>query len=782
MSLTDAVDFLPPGQTVDLDNCAREPIHLPGSVQPHGALLVARTSDRIVVQTSANVGDLFDGGPDAVLGRTLDELLGERGAATVSAEAATTTPGTTPGGAPTTTATATPGRGPSVQPARVVTPAGTALDTHRFTPADGLLAVEVEPADDDEPGAMAAIARVSRWTAELQGQPSIEALVGAAATALRELTGYDRVWAYRFEPDGHGVILAEDRRDDLESFLGLHFPEGDIPRQARDLYVRNPVRVIPDVAAQNAPLVPVENPEIQAWLDLSGGALRAVSPMHILYLTNMGVKASMSVSLVVDGKLWGLLSAHHYDGPRRVPVRTRAECELLGTLTSMQLADATELERTRHRLELEQATNRVLDAMAADESFADGMVADEEALLGVCRAAGAIVTVGRDRRLIGETPTGVDLDRLIASLADRPEDVIVTDALGTDDPTLDDLAGIASGVLAFAMSRRQGNWVIWLRPETVEEVTWANRDKELVRRDPAGTMELGERESFERWAEEVRGRSRAWHPAEVDAATTLRSALGALLITRTEALARLNEELERSNGELDSFAYAAAHDLREPVRGIEQFAGFFIEDHEDLDAEGRDQIDTILRLASRMDGLLESLLEYAQLGEAQTHREAIDLETIVDEVRELLAARLDETVTIDVKPGVVHGDAEGLRQLLLNLVWNASKYTDGDPRIEVGTCWLSDAPGADAHVRRSVIGDGEPVAVYVRDHGIGIHADHHDVIFELFRRLHGKDEFGGGVGAGLTLCRRIVERHGGAIWVDSSAGDGATFIFTLEPA
>jgi light-regulated signal transduction histidine kinase (bacteriophytochrome) len=764
MRADEPIDFLPVGTPVDLDNCDREPIHIPGSVQPHGVLLVARTAGGELVQVSSNTDRLLEQPPHLVLGQTLNALVGDEAAARLTATAQRT-------------------GGPAIRPDRVSLPSGAICDAQTFTPADGLLAVELEPADDTEPDALTAIARVGAWSATLQGSTSIEAIAQSAATALRELTGYDRVWAYRFAPDGHGVVIAEDADPKLESFLGLHFPEGDIPRQARALYVQNRVRVIPDVAAVVAPLVPLTNPRTDAPLDLSGGSLRAVSPMHIRYLTNMGVQASLSVSIVVDGQLWGLLSAHHYDGPKYVPVRVRGECEVLGAVTAMCVSTAAELERTQSGLELQQSVNEVLEMLAAHESIADGLAAEPQALLGLCNAAGAIVVIGGERRTVGEVPGAADVDRILASLADSPDDLVATDDLGHTDATLDDLDSVAAGLVAFPLSRGQGNWVVWLRPETVEEVTWANRDKELVRREPSGEMRLGERESFERWAEEVRGRSRPWSAAELDAVRTVRTAVAALVITRADKLARLNDELARSNAELDAFAYAAAHDLREPVRGIDQFASFFVEDHGDaIGDDALDQIETIRRLAGRMSGLLDALLEYAQLGERLDRRTAVDLQTAVDEVRELLSARLGDDVTITVEPATLHADAEGLRQLLLNLIWNAAKYSPDGAQIEIGTCWLSDARGGDANVRRSAVGDREPVAVYVRDQGIGIAPDHHDVIFELFRRLHGKDEHGGGSGAGLTLCRRIVERHGGAIWVDSAPGKGATFYFTLEAA
>ncbi|MBJ7472757.1 MAG: GAF domain-containing protein [Solirubrobacteraceae bacterium] len=755
--------FLPPGTPVDLDNCAREPIHLPGGVQSHGAVLVARAADRVIVQTSANIADVLLEPVDAVLGATLDHFLGPDVAARLAGAAQDES-------------------GPSVRVDRCETLQGTPLELHAFCPAPGLIGVDLELAGVHPADAAQIVTRVSGWGAHLAGVTSTEGIVAVAATALRELTGFDRTWAYRFEPDGHGVVVAEDRREDLTSFLGLHFPEGDIPRQARDLYLRSGVRVIHDAASTDAPLVPLENPETGAWLDLSGSGLRAVSPMHVRYLLNMGVRSSMSVPLVVGGKLWGLLSAHHYGAPSRVPFRVRGECELLGVMTSMQLAATTELAQAKARAGLQVAVSRVTEAAAGEDAFIDGLVADPDALLAVCGAAGCIVAISGEQRLVGNVGERATVDRIMAAVKRRTDDLVVTDGIGFDDPTVDDLAGSVSGIIAFALSRTQGNWIAWVRPETVHEVTWGNRDKSLVRRSPQGDLELGQRESFERWAEEVRGRATPWSPAEVESVRELRSALGSLLIARTERLARLNDELARSNDELDAFAYAAAHDLREPVRGVEQVADFLLEDHGDaLGEDGRRQVETILRLSDRMDGLLSSLLTYAELGEAKWTRSRVHLPSIVDDVREMLAASLPPGASIDVDDTWVDADESGLRQLLLNLIWNATKYSSGPPVIRVGTRWLSQAEAGTPRVRRSLVSDHEPIAVFVEDEGIGIAPEHHEHVFALFRRLHAKDEFGGGHGAGLALCRRIVERHGGVMWVESELGQGARFWFTLAP-
>lgn len=756
--------FLEPGTPVTIDNCEREPIHLPGAVQPHGAVLVADADQRIVNQVSANVGDFFPAGVDAVIGRSLDELLGVQAADgfALAPEAV--------------------GDGP-IRPSRLILPSGQMVDAHSFRPAVGLIAVEIEPVANtlvDEPGSLT---RVTRWSAALQAQPTTEAIAAVAARAMRELTGFHRVWAYRFEDDDHGVVIAEDCEPHLDRFLGLHFPESDIPRQARALYLQNPVRTIPDVAAIDAPLVPARNPSTDDWLDLSAGTLRAVSPMHVRYLANMGVGASMSVSLVVGGRLWGLLSAHHYGAPRRVPAVVRGECELLGIVVAMQLATGSELDRTRRGLEAQRSATRVLDAVAAADSLAAGLVAGRDDLLGLCDATGAIISVGGRRQLIGSTPAAAGAVRILEAVAGAGDALAVTDSLAQRHPALADLAEEASGAIAAQLASAPDDWIVWLRPESTREVTWGNRDKELVRREPGGELQLGQRESFERWVELVHGRSRPWHAAEIETVAGFRESLGALLVARRAQHAKTDAVLAAAQAEQDAFATAAAHDLREPVRGIEQFADFFLEDYATvLDDGAKAQVQTIMRLAGRMDSLLSSLMDYAHVADVPAERGRVYLPTVVAEVRELLAGRVSGDLQLDVQPAWVDGDQHGVRQLLFNLIWNAIKYSDGPPRIRVGTTTLAAAERGTERAPRTTARVPGPVVVAVRDEGIGIAPEHHEAIFEIFRRLHLDDEYGGGSGAGLALCKRIVARHGGTIWVDSTPGAGSTFYFTLAPA
>jgi PAS domain S-box-containing protein len=241
---------------------------------------------------------------------------------------------------------------------------------------------------------------------------------------------------------------------------------------------------------------------------------------------------------------------------------------------------------------------------------------------------------------------------------------------------------------------------------------------------------------------------------------------------RATALQRLNTELEHSNRELDAFAYIASHDLKEPLRGLHHFSQFLLEDRADrLTEDGVDKLRTLMRLTQRMGSLLESLLHYSYLGRTELALEKIDIHKVVEETVELLAARLHESkvdVRIPARLPSVQADRVYVGEIFNNLIVNAIKYNDkAEKWVEIGC-------------EASPEGDAQSPVFYVRDNGIGIAPQHHEAIFRIFRRLHGREEYGGGTGAGLTIVRKIVERHGGRIWLVSQPGMGSTFYFTLE--
>lgn len=752
--MTDAPAF---GEAT-IDDCEREPIHIPGSVQPHGAVVVV--ADGIVVQCSANAATVL--GLDApLLGRPLVEALGSAAGDLTGVD------------------TSDDDRG---RHASRVTIGSRSLDVSH-TSAPGASVFELEAVDEDEePADLHQL--VAAALAGLQQTTGSTAVVDELCRVVQALTGFDRVMGYQFQPDDHGVVVAEVRQEHLESFLGLHYPASDIPPQARRLYLDHWLRLIPDAAYEPVPLEPTMLPTTGEPLDLSSVGCRSVSPIHCQYLTNMGVRASMSISLVVEGRLWGLVACHHYEDPRRPAPSVRDACELVALSASVLLGARLAEERAQRQLHVEERLHRLAEQLHGTDDLGDGLLSDPGEVLGLLDADGACLVTGRQVRSVGRTPDDgqvVDLAEELGST--RPGETIVTAAAAAELAPLADAIDVAAGVVALPLSSLQRNYLMWFRPRWRHEVRWAGQPTKAITRATDGTSRLVPRESFAEWVESVEDQARPWPDGASAIAARVRELLARHISRTVDELAHLNAELARSNAELDAFAYVAAHDLKEPLRGLANYAAFLSEDYGDvLDDPGRDQLDQMIQLAGRMGGLLGSLLEYARAGRSELQRTTVPLSEIMEDVTELLRARIEErqAEVVLVGDGEVEADIDLLTQVLMNLVSNGIKYNESTPpRIEVGFTRLFETARGRELVPLSPMLDVDTPVLYVADNGIGIAPEMVEDIFRVFRRLHRPEEYGGGEGAGLTIARRIVARHGGVIWVESEEGAGSTFHLTL---
>ncbi len=504
---------------VDLDTCADEPIRVPGSVQPHGVLLAVGEHDLRVRHVSANVVDL--------VGRTADELLGAPLADVLGGPAADAVRDHVRSG----------GRLRGRNPVDVVvaTPAGPVRADallHRTTLAGRpLLVVELEPAHGPRPYTYpGTYAGVRDALDRLGAAATLEELYDVAAQEVRALTGFDRVMVYRFDDDYNGEVVAEARRADLNPFLGLHYPASDIPPQARALYETSGIRLIADVGYTPSPIVPAHDAASGEPLDLTYAALRSVSPVHVEYLTNMGVRASMSISLLRGGRLWGLVACHHYAGPHAVPYGVRASAEFLGSVLSLRLVGRAQDRELERELEAQAAIARVLPvARDPDLGLAEALAERDPGLLTVVPAHGLVVVADGRAATAGDVPD--DVDPLRAWVLAQPDPVTVRTALGESDPALAATLPDVAGLLALRLPDDQV--VVWLRHEQVRDVYWGGdpQNKAIARRE-GDRVRLSPRKSFDRWREVVRGRSEPWAPAHVRAAHDLRSRLLEVVIVR----------------------------------------------------------------------------------------------------------------------------------------------------------------------------------------------------------------------------------------------------------
>lgn len=752
---------LPASQTVDLTNCDREPIHIPGSIQPHGVLLVLQEPELTIVQISTNSAEQLGMAPAALLGQSCTQVLTPTDVSYLREQVLGQALEATPHYLPTLAA----GRLGKRFEALI----------HRY---QGLLLLELEAAPTPPPDpSLATVTRLKNTLQELQGAATVVEFCQLAAQAVRRFTGFDRVLVYKFLEDDSGRVIAEDKRADLEGFLGLHYPASDIPKQARTLYVLSWLRLKSDNAAPPVPLTPLINPVTQQPLDMSYAVLRSMSPIHTEYLRNMGVQASMSLSIVHDNQLWGLIACHH-GTPRYVPHAARMASELLAHMLSLQMVAKEESEQQAYITALSQGHAALVERMAQAEEFHLALLTKEASFLHWLAADGVVIALDDEIHSLGRTPEAAQLRPLLGWLAQQldqagPEaqETFATHHLGSHYPPAAAFATVGAGLLAVRLARYRPHFILWFRPEVSQEVHWAGDPNK-----PVTVGELGEqltpRKSFALWIETVQGRARPWQRHELEAARLLRRSILEIILRKAEELARLNTELARSNLELDAFAYAASHDLKEPLRGIHNYSHFLLEDYADrLDKAGVEKLQTLVRLTRRMEALIDSLLHYSRIGREELTLQTLDLQQVVAETLELLQPRLEEAqvqVRLPMPLPSVAAGAVRVGEIFSNLISNAIKYNNSPEKwVEIGYY-----PGATPD---------EPPVFYVRDNGIGIAPEHHESIFHIFKRLHNRDDYGGGVGVGLTIVKKIIERHGGRLWLESASGMGATFYFTLEP-
>lgn len=636
-----------PSATPDLGACDREPIHMPGSIQPHGLLLVADPRTRVV---AGGAGDIEGRLAQDWLGLPLDALLGQDLAAPL-------------------------GDAPQSGVTRLGYVAGRAetFEVLLHRAPQGLLA-ELEPAPEERLGAAEVLGGLDAAAISFERAPDLRNLCAEAAAAFRRITGFDRVMIYQFLDGGAGMVLGEAKAKEMGSFLNHHFPGSDIPRQARALYVRNRVRVIPDVAYTPAPLRPAEAGLAQ--LDLSDVMLRSVSPIHIQYLHNMGVGASASVSIVRDGVLWGLVACHHRT-PRRLPYELRMACQSLAASLARQIRTREEAMQYRDRIRLRGAEDALADYLSADAPVEEVLARHGDDLRRALGADGFAVVEAERIHARGRCPGEATLRRIARWVDGKAQArAFSTNALPGLLPAAADVATLASGLAAASIPGDAPLVLLWLRAEQVEVVNWAGNPHRDGMGDP--TALLTPRASFEAWTQTVRGQARAWSLAEVETITRLGHAV--LEARQNRRVRDLNRQLSATVVENERLLQHKDFLMREVNHRVQNSLQL---------------VSSFLRLQSRRLGEAEAA---AALAEAErrvaavglVHRqlyageqvEVVDLSRylidLTGEVTSALGQEWQAHTRLDVAPVLIAADrAVRLGLILTELVLNTAKYAYG---------------------------------------------------------------------------------------------------------
>jgi len=534
----------------DLSNCERELIHLAGCIQPHGVLLTLHGAPARIVQASGNT--------EALLGRPLNTVLGQPLAVLGPALVEALDTGF-----------------PDPLPEPVALPQACLLEVHgRATPflvtahdRQGCRVIELEPRPaEGDPIACADLppdhlmAHLGESVARFSAATTVGTLCDAVVRRLRDLTGYDRVMVYRFDPDGHGKVVAEARDPRLESLMGHHYPASDIPQRARDLYLLNRVRVLVDVNATAADLAPREAAELGGELDMSHCRLRSMSPLHLQYLRNMGVTATLVVSLVRDGGLWGLVACHHYQ-PRRLSAPLWAAIELIGELVATRITAIESYAHAQVAIQVRRLEQRLIEATSSEGDWRMALFRNPAALLQPVEADGAALSFDGEMLTAGEVPSTPELRRLVQWVQERvaagecDEGLFSCTSVARAAPALASLTPHAAGVLAVPLSASPGDLLLWLRKEQLQSITWAgDPQKPVMGNDP---LTLSPRRSFAAWSEIVRDTARPWSEGEKALARAFGRSLADIIVqVNCVRLLIAEQQLRQTRGRVASVAKA----------------------------------------------------------------------------------------------------------------------------------------------------------------------------------------------------------------------------------
>lgn len=646
----------------DLTDCDREPIRTPGSIQPHGVLLAVDPVNLVVMQAAGDTQRLLGIPLSRILGCVIDETLGvqvrDRIATLVKHDQLLPRPFFVAD----------------------VRPGDIALDVSAYL-SGGLVVLEIE--QRPSPAMLDGVSLIQKMIGTVQMAGCLANLLNGITCEVQQACGFDRVMLYRFDGDGSGHVVAEAvSSENIDSFLDLHYPATDIPAQARALYCSCWIRYVPDVGYSPQRLHPDVNPSTGRSLDMSFGLLRSVSPVHLEYLANMGVAASMSLSIVIDGQLWGLIACHHQT-PRYLDCRLRAALELFAQLSSLQIKARLETELAAKRANARSISSSLVASMT--QQGLSALLDDKPNLLDLLPADGVAVVVDGVVSVLGATPDRASIDSLTSWLNGTMDGGIYsTSHLRNACPTIPNAQTLPPGLLALSISRSPSDYVLWFLPETVTTVKWGGKPDKIMTPGPLGDR-LTPRKSFEAWVEEVRDASRPWTPVEIETATLLRVSVLEIVLKNVDLFAREQQSARAHQAllmaELDHRVKNTLATIQALVRSSKESATDLVE--YTLSLEGR------LRSMARTHDLL-----------TETHWEGAPLRLLVES--ELSAYRPLGDPHLDIRGDNIELEPKAaitLALVLHELATNAAKYgslSSDDGRIRVkwtvhadrGTEWL----------------------------------------------------------------------------------------------
>ncbi|TBO37072.1 ATP-binding protein [Pedobacter kyonggii] len=731
--------------SVDLNNCDKEPIHIPGKIQSHGFLVAVDKCSLSITYISENVVVFLAEEAKSLLNKqlsVLNQFIKQQDPAFNIEELLKL--------------------GIIRKSFDAISPHPVEINGLSFyliissSESDWLLEFEPVTLQFDIQNSIGRSA-----SSMLQGK-SISALLKGAAQEVKKLINYDRIMIYKFLEDGHGEVVAEEKEADLEPFFGLHYPASDIPKQARALYKLNLTRLIADVNITDSPILTFKENEA---LDLTNGSLRAVSPIHIQYLKNMGVHSSFSISLISHGELWGLIACHNYS-PKFIDYKAREGAKLIGQILSSALEYRQEEEDAAVIEQFKSTANVLLEHLNRDKYLVEAVTTHKRTILDATKASGVAIIFENELKTIGNVPSEEEIRELVEWLkTTNDESIYYTHRLSEIHSPAKKYKSIASGLLSCMLNKEMGEMIIWFKPEIITTVNWAGNPEKPVVPSENGLLNLSPRKSFEIWSQVVNNTSEKWMAEEIASVLRIREIIITDINKKANEIRLLNEKLQAAYEELDTFSYTVSHDLRTPLTSIKTYAELMLKNNS-IDENGQKMLNRILIGADKMNFLIKEILNLARVGRSEINFETVDIASLLKEIRSEVwsAFKADRTELVLGQLPNIKGDKTMIAQVFTNLIGNAVKYSAmvDKPKVEVS-----------AYI------DGGETIYAVKDNGIGIDNRYYDRVFELFKRMDNVKEIEG-TGVGLAIVKRIVEKHNSRVWFESKLNVGSTFFVAFK--
>lgn len=591
------------------------------------------------------------------------------------------------------------------------------------------------------------------------------------AKLIKDITHYDRVMIYRFDEDYNGEVFAEAKNEDLIPFYGLHYPHTDIPQQARALYKKKHLRLLSDVNAEDQRIISTDKELKASDIDLSMVTLRSVSPVHIEYLKNMGVTGTLTISIMLDKQLWGLVACHNYS-PKVLPYAQRRESLLQTQLFSSHIKRWESSEEYQKVQEKEHIYQSILEEIIKGKDKFKAATSSSY-FIGLTESTGGTIVRNGTIYSFGDVPAEDTILNIQHWMQENNERIFLSHDFSSHTALGKDIKDIASGILYYSFDTSPDSAMIWFRKQLSEGVKWGGKKEE-------STIKMTPRNSFDEWEEQVDGRSATWQSYQIQAGLRLGSFLEkevfiASLKEQKQKLERMTSQLQSKNEELSQFNWISSHDMKEPLRKIRMFIDQIRLEEERLSDDQKNYFNRLDRSAVRMQKLIADLLDYSKLSKEESYKTE-DLSAIIEDLKEhFQIEEIPFEFTYDQLPTAEVVGFQ-IKQLFANLISNSIKFRKEDIALKINMrkTEISDEEIKKYHLNTRL----NYFKIIYTDNGIGFEKEYSEQIFEVFQRLHSQKKFEG-TGIGLAICKKVIESHKGEIYAFGEQDEGVTFTIIL---